>query len=686
MKILIIVPRYVEKSFSYYNFPLGLGYIAAIAKRDGHKVVGLNLNETNDSIEIALEKAMAKENPDVIATGSLSGWIDQIKKIFTVCKVIKPELITIVGGGMLSGEPEPVMRTIDADYGVIGEGEETISELLTTIKEDKDKGLVKGLVFWDRKNNNLIRNAPREAILNLDTIPWPEYDLLEFPAILERQSPTDAYYFSTLKKPRVIDMVTSRSCPFSCTFCFHPAGKVYRERDLEEFFKELKFYKEKYNINSVAIVDELFSLKRKRLLEFCERMEPLNINWIVQLHVNSVDDETIKKMKSSGCNSISYGIESMDPLVLESMKKKAKVERVDQALALTDKEEIIIQGNLIFGDSVETVETANNTLKWWSKNRDKGVNLTPLQVWPGSPVYIEAVRNGLITDRDNYVKNLPVYLNVSNMNNVNMGILHKVLTTYTLTGFKWAKNFNFKVSKKELPNRGKSYDLEYDCPHCNTKNHNKNCIIDYDEVWPFIRMFCSGCYKRVNVEKPDWLNDDDIKNEQTILSHVNILEKELNYDEALKLLDLIISKGRRSSQKAFAWFKKSEILKKNGRLLDTFDCLIEAIKINPRVAEYHLLLADIYYRLGIIGGAIVLLENALSANPNLQAAKNFLTNIKKNYSDEERDLMFKSFSNAPPPQKKEHKKQNLKIRHKDKLMLANGRFDVEPEFAHLEPT
>ena len=74
--------------------------------------------------------------------------------------------------------------------------------------------------------------------------------------------------------------------------------------------------------------------------------------------------------------------------------------------------------------------------------------MTPLQVWPGSPVYIEAVRNGLITDRDNYVKNLPVYLNVSNMNNVNMGILHKVLTTYTLTGFKWAKILILKFQKR----------------------------------------------------------------------------------------------------------------------------------------------------------------------------------------------------------------------------------------------
>ena len=404
MKILIIVPRYVDIPFSYYNFPLGLGYITAIAKKCGYKVDGLNLNETKDSVEIAIRKKLEKYKPNVVATGSLSGWIDQINDIFKVCKSFDKNLLTIVGGGMLSGEPEPVMRSIKADYGIIGEGEETFSELLRSIKRDSDKGLIKGLVFWDKRNDNLVRNPPREAIKDLDSIPWPEYDLLQFPSILERQSPSDVYYFSTLNKPRVIDMITSRSCPFSCTFCFHPAGKVYRERNLEDFFKELKFYKDKYKINSVAIVDELFSLKRKRLLEFCERMEPLNINWIVQLHVNSVDEETIKKMKRSGCNSISYGIESMDQTVLESMKKKAKVERVNKALALTDKKEIIIQGNLIFGDPAETVETANNTLGWWSNNRDKGVNLTPLQVWPGSPVYIQAVRDGLITNRDDYVQ------------------------------------------------------------------------------------------------------------------------------------------------------------------------------------------------------------------------------------------------------------------------------------------
>ena len=686
MKILIVVPKYVQKSYSYYNFPLGLGYVAAMAKKYGSEVVGLNLNETNHSIDESLNIAIKKEKPDIVATGSLSGWIDQIGNIFQSVKKVDPSIICVVGGGMLSGEPEPVMRAIKADYGIIGEGEQTFVELIDKIKCDKDKRSINGLVYWNKKKE-LIRNLPREAIMDIDSLPWPEYDLLGLPSILERQSPTDAFFLTAAKEqPRKIDMITSRSCPFSCTFCFHPAGKVYRERSLDKFFEELIFYKKKYRINTVAIVDELFSLKRQRLIEFCERIEPLNLKWVVQLHVNSVDKETIKLMKKSGCDFISYGIESMDQSVLESMKKKSKVERVNNALRLSNKEKVAIQGNLIFGDSVETVETANNTFKWWNENREMGVNISTMQVWPGSPIYIEAVRNGLINDRDNFVKNLPIFVNVSSMNNKDRRNLDRVIHSYNVSAFNYPEKLRFKQSKKELPHRGKSYDFEYECPSCKKQNKVESCVID-DDVWPHFRMYCGFCFSRVDIQRPDWLYDNEQHHEKLILYHAELAEKSGDFPKALEILDLLIKNGKRSTLKAHAYYKKSLIFDKFNHLESRFDSLIGAIKILPNKKEYHLLIADVLFLMKIYGGAILHLNRALDIEPKYNDAKKFLNFIYSKTTHEQRKIMFSSISDDPPPVKKKNdQRKKIKIRHKDKLMLANGRYDIEPEFTHLEPT
>ena len=104
----------------------------------------------------------------------------------------------------------------------------------------------------------------------------------------------------------------------------------------------------------VAIVDELFSLKRRRLLEFCERIKQFDVKWMVQLHVNSACDETIRAMKDSGCVFISYGIESMSQPILESMQKKSKVPRIQEALELTYEHKIEYKVTYFFGDSAET--------------------------------------------------------------------------------------------------------------------------------------------------------------------------------------------------------------------------------------------------------------------------------------------------------------------------------------------
>ena len=428
MKVLIVIPRYSAVWGEFYQLPLGIGYIASAIERAGHEVIGLNLNHVKGDVSQIVEDFVRKNKPNVLASGGLSVFLNLLSDIFTSARKANPNIVNIAGGGVVGGEPGVILDALDIDYGIIGEGEHTIVHLLELIEQDRNNEIhtVQGIVFRT-KNNKTQRTGERPQEKELDKFAWPNYELLDVVHNIRNQRPLDQYFFQAEQNnnPRSIDMISSRSCPFKCTFCFHPTGKTYRERPFDDFFAELKVLKEKFDVNMVAIVDELFSLKRRRLLEFCERIKQFDVKWMVQLHVNSACDETIRAMKDSGCVFISYGIESMSQPILESMQKKSKVPRIQEALELTYEHKIGIQGNILFGDSAETPETANESMHWWSQNRHFQINLTPLIVFPGSPDYLEALRDGLIDDKDRlgFITDIPVNFNISSMNDENISML-----------------------------------------------------------------------------------------------------------------------------------------------------------------------------------------------------------------------------------------------------------------------
>lgn len=654
MHVLLVVPRYSASFGEFYQIPLGLGYIASAMKQAGHMVTSINLNHHRGAVEDLVAAKVAEVNPDACATGSLAPFLSALKSVFSAARQAKPGIVNIAGGGLVSGEPEMSLRVLDIDVGVVGEGEQTIVELLDYMEKSKDLHAVNGIVFRDR-DGKVVQTPPRPQAHDLGQIAWPDYELLECDKNISNQRALDNYFFHSHpeSRPRDIDMITSRSCPYSCTFCFHPVGKVYRERPLDDFFAELDMVVARFQINMVALIDELFSLRQQRLLEFCERIKPYNLKWMVQLHVSSAKDEILKAMHEAGCTYISYGIESMSQTVLESMKKKAKPDRIAEALALTYKHHIGIQGNLLFGDKAETLETANESMHWWAFNRHYLINLTPLMVFPGSPDYYEALKDGLIVDRAAYVADIPARLNISKMNDKNLEMLGFQLWVHHNTLLNLAPLKSFKLSSLQVEGRDSTYDILWDCPRCGHQNDYMGVILPADYSHS-LRLTCRSCLSRWDIQNKAYSLPANISSAATpsasfrryrrlIVALIEKIKRRGYRDIANKVLALALSiiPARLRVGKIYHQVVSPD------HVLMSFGAAVGRDPFNP---EKHNDFADSLVHVGAFGAARMHYQQALALKPDDERASSGIAYIDgPDVNDAQRVTYFVSWSDDPPP-------------------------------------
>jgi transcription elongation factor Elf1 len=158
-----------------------------------------------------------------------------------------------------------------------------------------------------------------------------------------------------------------------------------------------------------------------------------------------------------------------------------------------------IQGNLIFGDSAETLETANETMSWWAHNRRYQVYLSRLQVYPGSPDYIMAIRDGMIKDRARYADELPIYFNISKLNNDNLDGLSFQADIHGRTLLNVAPVLEFKRSTRQVRDRGIAYDIRWCCPRCGHVNQYEQGVLRPDHG-KSLRVFCRSCRSRWDIK------------------------------------------------------------------------------------------------------------------------------------------------------------------------------------------
>ncbi len=475
MNYLIVMPRIVHALNETYLFPLGIAYVSASLKAVRDTVFTLNLNSTDLSVRDALVDSILKNKIDVLAVGGLSPQYNHINEIINTAKEIKGDLKVIVGGGLITASPRVAMSGLDADFGIIGEGEFTIRDLADAIEGKKNVADVKGLIY--RRGKELVKNEPREDIQDLDSVPFPDYEGFQYGNIVAALNTNS----SVSKDAGVADICTSRSCPYKCTFCFHSCGQKYRTRSLDNVFQEIDMLVSKYPIKMLQIQDELFFADKQRGFEFCERIKPYQLNWSCSLRMDLLTAEVLKAMKDAGCILFGYGFESADNRILKSMNKKITIEQIEQGLKEADKANMLTSAMIIMGDAEETFETFNNSLKWLREHPQYEVNLNTISVLPGSPLYHYAVENGYITDELKYLQENCPQINVSKMSDAEYKKCIQLMSEVMGTRFYLPKNF--KLLSIDYENKNACVEIE--CNKCGS-------VHSFD-VWDFFGEYMAIC-------------------------------------------------------------------------------------------------------------------------------------------------------------------------------------------------
>ncbi len=406
MKILLINPSLIEANIGHYKeaaekqrgiYPsLGLGYIAAILEKENHQVKIIDCDAENVYLK-DIEEISNKYQPDLVGIYIMTWTYQQANKIAKLIKSINPMIKIVVGGSGVTCMPEPILKYGNFDFGVIGEGEITIIELIKTIQENKTNfSKIKGLVF--KQNKKIIINEPRPLIKNVNSIPLPARHLM----------PIKKYYDVFTKKKHFATVIATRGCPFNCIFCDRKnrMGKRWRVRSPKNIVNEIEDIKSKYNIKEFMFFDDNLIVDKDWTYQLCEEILKRNLKIIWECRARAdrlLDEDLVKTLKKAGCYRIRIGFEAGNNKILEILKKGITVEQSRQCAKICKKTGIEIFGYFMMGSPCETEETLQETLDLALEIDPSFAIFSKTILIPGSELFDWGVKHGYIA-KDHWEK------------------------------------------------------------------------------------------------------------------------------------------------------------------------------------------------------------------------------------------------------------------------------------------
>ncbi len=379
--------------------PMGLLSLAAWMEQHGHQA-DIHDCYAFPGMDNRVFKYLDEQQPDFIGfSTTTSSFLDGVR-LATRAKEILPKIKTVFGGVHLSALRDNLLRDFPViDYGVVGEGEETLRELV----ECESDGLrnIEGLVFRDK--DEIVFTGFRKKLLDLDSLPFPAYEKLEgYP---------DSYklpIFSYPKAPNTT-VITSRGCPYTCSYCDRSVfRRSYRYNSPEYMMELLTYLHKRFNIKHVNIYDDTFTLRRDRVMKFCEQKinSGLPMTFNCAARTEQLDSEMLTMMKKAGCWMISLGIETGDPDLLKRHRSYLPASRMDNPLEniramvhLIKKAGIRAKGLFMMGLPGETEESIDKSMKYVFSLPLDEFNLSKLTPFPGAPIYGDIREHGSFDER-----------------------------------------------------------------------------------------------------------------------------------------------------------------------------------------------------------------------------------------------------------------------------------------------
>ncbi|UCC87645.1 MAG: cobalamin-dependent protein [Anaerolineales bacterium] len=417
MKVMLINPKFRLPIDTRTTPHLGLAYLAAVSERRGDEVFLFDADVEDEHVT----DAVRRYQPDVVGITANTPQVKQAWRTAQAIKSIK-DVPIVIGGPHPSVIPLESAERPEIDVVARGEGE----EIWLAVCEAVEKGLaakpaftahdmldpqakhlshILGITF--RTNDGQMHNHPdHPPVADLDSLPWPAYHVFKMDRYTNLQPATDA-----IEGARSFSVLTSRGCPYRCTFCSQSImPQKWRARSAESVLAEWRHLVEELGAQEIGVLDDSANIKVDRLMDLADLLIENKLNHVPWIFVNGIranlaSRELLGKLKAAGLKRTAFGVESGDPDILLSIDKKIDHDTIRRAFKNAKEVGLETIGFFIIGLPGETEETMERTIQFAIELDPMIANFSMLTPYPGTAVYEIAKRQGriLVEDWEDYV-------------------------------------------------------------------------------------------------------------------------------------------------------------------------------------------------------------------------------------------------------------------------------------------